>query len=111
MNPWAYGQFTLPPTVPTTSTSSAMPNAVPGQAMPAQRGLSPEIPTIQLYNLPAEMVGAIGAQLRVLYHDPDTSITTEPGTGRLMVMAMPQVQREIAARVELIQKQVNAGGS
>ena len=61
--------------------------------------------SIQIYNVPTEMVGVVGARLRVLYgNDPRINVTTEPVTGRLMIMAPLDVHRDIASRVELLQK-------
>ncbi len=90
----------------------------PGTAKPAMQMTIPNsnsagnasVPTIQVYNVPSEMVGLVGARLRVLYKDPQTNITTEPGTGRLMVMATPAIHREIATRIELLQKEVQQSG-
>ena len=63
--------------------------------------------SIQIYNVPTEMVGVVGARLRVLYgNDPRINVTTEPVTGRLMIMAPLDVHRDIASRVELLQKEI-----
>ncbi len=92
----ALGQAGGIPTA-TPSVQMSMPNAV----------IAPTAATIQIYNVPAEMVGVVGARLRVLYKEP-TNITTEPGTGRLMVMATPAIHREIASRIEALQRDVQA---
>jgi general secretion pathway protein D len=91
-------QVLMAPGMPTAKSAVqiTMPNA----------GGNPATPTIQVYNIPTEMVGLVGARLRVLYKDPQTNITTEPGTGRLMVMATPAIHRDIAARIELLQKEI-----
>jgi type II secretion system protein D len=92
-------------------TTVAMPNAVPGVQMSIPNVVpTNESTSIQIYNVPSEMVGVVGARLRVLYKEP-TNITTEPGTGRLMVMATPAIHREIASRIELLQREVQTSGA
>ena len=79
----------------------------------------PAVPTtdgnagsIQVYNVPIEMVGVVGARLRVLYgNDARVNITTEPGTGRLMIMAPAQFHHDIAGRVELLQKDIRGASA
>ncbi len=65
--------------------------------------------TLQTYNLPPEMVGTVGATLRVKYGQlPGVTVTTEPGTDRLMVMAPDAVHREIIQVVDRINTEVGS---
>ena len=64
---------------------------------------------LRIYNIPAEMVGPIGAQLQLRYHDAShVSVTTEPKTGQLMVMAPAAVHQEISTQVDALLR--NASG-
>jgi type II secretion system protein D len=96
----AMGQTDLPSTGVSMGASMVQPVS-PSPAAAQDAG------SIQIYNVPVEMVGVVGARLRVLYgNDARVNITTEPGTGRLMVMAPPTIHQDIAARVELLQKDI-----
>lgn len=60
-----------------------------------QVAAAPQV-AVQVYDVPSELVGAIGAQLRVYFRQNNrVSVTTEPSTGQLMVMAPPAVHEEI----------------
>lgn len=49
---------------------------------------------LQIYDLPADAIGTVAAQLQLQYAaDKRIRITTEPGTGRLMVLA-PEAQQQ-----------------
>ncbi len=62
---------------------------------------------LEIYNLPPEMVGTVAATLRIKYGvDPTVTITTEPGTDRLMVLAGATVHSEIADAVNRINNEV-----
>ncbi|MCA9194913.1 MAG: hypothetical protein KDB03_24245 [Planctomycetales bacterium] len=55
---------------------------------------------LKVYDVPIDMVGAVGAQLQIQYHaQPQVCVTTEPSTGKLMVMAPALVQQQIDAAV------------
>ncbi|MEM7476437.1 MAG: secretin N-terminal domain-containing protein [Planctomycetota bacterium] len=78
--------------LPTAALSN---DAVPAQRNPVATAAKDDV-TVQVYNVPSDLVGAIGAQLQVYYrNNKRVSVTTEPKTGQLMVMAPPPVQHEI----------------
>lgn len=65
---------------------------------------------LQVYNVPSELVGVVGAQLRVQFHEnAQVSVTTEPNTGQLMIMAPASVHQQIGAQVSALLKAVNVG--
>ncbi len=52
--------------------------------------------TLMTYNVPSQLIGTVGAQLQLLYHNtPGVTITSEPQTQQLMVMAPAAVQQQI----------------
>jgi general secretion pathway protein D len=56
---------------------------------------------LQVYDVPSAMIGPVGAQLQVRFHGHrDVRVTTEPNTGQLMVMAPPEIHREIANQLQ-----------
>lgn len=58
---------------------------------------------LQIYDLPLEVVGSVAAQLQLHYgNDKRIRITTEPGTGRLMVLAPQLVQDGIKNYVDAV---------
>ena len=63
---------------------------------------------LQVYNVPSEFVGTVGAHLQLKYHnDSRVAVTTEPNTGQLMVMAPPAIHRQISAQIASLMKQNN----
>lgn len=67
---------------------------------------------LQVYDVPSELVGPVGAQIQVRFHHvPDMRVTTEPTTGKLMVMAPEAVHREIAVQINgfMQQNRIPAG--
>ncbi len=61
---------------------------------------------LQVYEVPSELIGQVGAQIQVHYHsDPEVRVTTDPKTGQLMIMASEAVHREIAAQISGFMKQ------
>ena len=63
---------------------------------------------LQIYALPTEYVAYVVAQLQSQYGvDPRVRITTEPDTGRLMVLAPDATQRQIGDAVAAISKQLS----
>lgn len=64
---------------------------------------------LQVYDVPIEKVGEVGARLQVLFGaDKRVRITNEPNSGRLMVLAPEPTQRQIAQAVEQVRKQVGS---
>ncbi|MFK7738248.1 MAG: hypothetical protein AB8B50_19650, partial [Pirellulaceae bacterium] len=61
--------------------------------------------SVRVYNVPSNLVGAVAAQLQMRFRsDASVSVTTEPSTGQLMVMAPSAVHRQLGAEVaELLQ--------
>ncbi|MCC7336671.1 MAG: general secretion pathway protein GspD [Pirellulaceae bacterium] len=67
---------------------------------------------LQVYDVPSELIGPVGAQIQVHFHNvPDVRVTTEPGSGKLMVMAPQSVHREIGAQIDgfMQQNRISAG--
>lgn len=63
---------------------------------------------LQVYTVPSDYVGIVGAQLQIKHHgDPRVSITTDPKTGQLMVMAPGVVQQQISKEVGAFMQQNN----
>lgn len=58
---------------------------------------------LQVYDLPLEVVGSVAAQLQLHYGaDKRIRVTTEPGTGRLMVLAPSVIQDGIRGYVDAV---------
>ncbi len=56
---------------------------------------------LQIYDVPSDLVGPVGARLQLQFGQmPDVSVTTEPRTGQLMVMAPELVHRNIASQLQ-----------
>ena len=67
---------------------------------------------LQVYDVPSDLVGPVGAQIQVQFHHvPDMRVTTEPTTGKLMIMAPEAVHRQIAAQIDgfMQQNRIPAG--
>lgn len=57
---------------------------------------SPGTSTLKTYSVPSQMIGTVGAHLQLKYHQqPGVTVTTDPTTGQLMVMAPPAIQTEV----------------
>ncbi len=66
--------------------------------------------TVRVYNVPSDLVGAVGAQLQMKYHDNNhVSVTTEPKTGQLMIMAPQAIHQQIGAHVNSVLQAANTG--
>jgi type II secretion system protein D len=64
---------------------------------------------LQIYDVPLEHVGNVGAKLQLQFGaDKRVRITNEPNSGRLMVLAPEATQRQIAQAVEAVRKQVGS---
>ncbi len=62
---------------------------------------------LQVYDVPSDLVGPIGARLQLQYGQmQDVSVTTEPRTGQLMVMAPELVHRNIAGQLQTLMASV-----
>ncbi len=67
---------------------------------------------LQVYDVPTAMIGPVGAQLQLRFHGhSDVRVTTDPNTGQLMVMAPPEIHREIAGQLQqlMTQNRLSAG--
>jgi general secretion pathway protein D len=120
VTPWTqiqsvYAQVQLPSTG--QSFQLPAPNGGAGQPNPAPSASanSAAIPAngadarLQIYDIPLEHVGAVGAKLQVQFgNDKRVRITNEPNSGRLMVLAPENTQRQIAQVVEGVRKQVGS---
>jgi len=53
--------------------------------------------TLQTYDVPNQLMGTVGAHLQLQYHgQPGVTVTTDPHTNQLMVMAPAAVQNQIS---------------
>lgn len=111
-------------TVVTRSTAQTNPNSRLGQAgtgaassLPgatASASTSSSDGKLQIYDVPAETSGTLAAQLQLQYAtEKRIRISTEPGSGRLMVLAPDAVQQQIAQTIASIKAQsaATAGGT
>jgi general secretion pathway protein D len=66
---------------------------------------------LQLYDLPPDIVSAVAARLQLDFaSNPRVRITTEPQTGRLMVMAPNSVQAQIAGKMQQLRQEASQLG-
>ena len=107
---------------PRLSAQGQLPPANQSFQLPAPNGLqNPQPPVVatqktgnvearlQVYDVPLEHVGAVGAQLQMQFGaDKRVRITNEPNSGRLMVLAPEGTQRQIAQVVDAVRKQVGS---
>jgi general secretion pathway protein D len=99
----------------------ATPNQLPppiatgaGPARPGNVGLPSTTAqtTLKSYEVPSQMVGTVGAQLQLQYYNvPGVTVTTDPKTQQLMVMAPPAIQQQISESIQRLMQQtgVNPG--
>ncbi len=72
----------------------AQPTLAEQQADPAQ---------LKVYEVPSELIGAVGARLQITYHgNPRVRVATEPKTGQLMVMAPESIQKDIGTKMQML---------
>jgi type II secretory pathway component GspD/PulD (secretin) len=77
--------------IPTTAGRGGMPTNG-GASLPASNAVIDA--RLQIYDLPTDAIGTVAAQLQLQYaSDKRIRVTTEPGTGRLMVLA-PEAQQQ-----------------
>jgi general secretion pathway protein D len=68
--------------------------------------------TLRTYNVPSRLIGTVGAHLQLQYHgQSEVTITTDPNTQQLMVMAPADVQQQIAIAIERLLKDSSGTGS
>ncbi|MCY3005928.1 MAG: hypothetical protein NTV29_08115 [Planctomycetota bacterium] len=93
------------------AVAAANPGAAnPGAANPG--AANPGDAKLQIYALPTEVVAYVVAQLQTQFGaDRRVRITTEPETGRLMVLAPEATQQQIALSLGAISKQVSPASS
>ena len=93
-------------TPPQLGTGSAASTVTAASAIEFSSNAAAANSRLQVYDVPSELIGPVGAQIQVRYHTvPDVRVTTEPGTGKLMVMAPEQVHREIATQINTLMQQ------
>ena len=64
---------------------------------------------LQVYDVPIEYVGQVGAAIQAQFGaDKRVRVTNEPNTGRLMILAPDQTQKQIAQVVEASRRQVGS---
>lgn len=63
--------------------------------------------TLQTYPVPSQLIGTISAQLQLLYHNiPGVTITSDPRTNQMMVMAPAPIQTQISDSIQRLMQQV-----
>ncbi|GAB5404752.1 MAG: secretin N-terminal domain-containing protein [Aureliella sp.] len=93
----------LPPLPSGPVVGQAAGPALPMQAAPAQQQA-----VLKTYKLPPQLVGTVGAQLQIAYHEmKSVRITTEPETGSLMVMAPASIQQGISQQLTTLMRNNN----
>lgn len=66
---------------------------------------------LQFYDLPPDIVAAVAARLQLDFaNNPRVRVSTEPQTGRLMVMAPSSIQAQIAGKVQQLRQEANQLG-
>ncbi|MFO0942494.1 MAG: secretin N-terminal domain-containing protein [Pirellulales bacterium] len=91
-------------------TTQSQPPQV-AQQMPNMTRQTANVPansqaTLMTYNVPSQLIGTVGAQLQLLYHNtPGVTITSEPQTQQLMVMAPSAVQQQIGESLRRLMTQ------
>lgn len=91
-----------------TGAASSLPGATSNASTFSSDG------KLQIYDVPAETSGTLAAQLQLQYAtEKRIRISTEPGSGRLMVLAPDAVQQQIAQTIASIKAQsaATAGGT
>lgn len=84
-------------------------NGLPATTQPIGVNAGGMEAALQIYDLPLEVVGSVAAQLQLHYgNDKRIRITTEPGTGRLMVLAPQLVQDGIKNYVDAVRVKTGA---
>lgn len=106
--------MTLPPSAPMTLPPSSQPNSIQNlpqnapQSLLQNGNLAAGEAKLQVYALPTEYVAYAVGQLQAQFGaDKRVRITTEPETGRLMVLAPEATQRKIAESVAGITQQLS----
>ncbi len=86
--PQAGNQMLLAPPV------MSPPSLAEQQADPAQ---------LKVYEVPSELIGAVGARLQITYHGhPRVRVDTEPKTGQLMILAPESIQKDIGVKMQML---------
>jgi len=89
------------------SRPAVTPTSPQGNGFTPAAGLSDA--KLQVYDIPTESVGSVALLLQTQFgSDRRVRITTEPNSGRLMVLAPDATQRQIAIAVEAIKKQTGS---
>ncbi len=100
--------YAIAQTAPTNIRPVATPSTIPLPQGPSALQLSPadqqnDPAQLKVYEVPSELIGAVGARLQVTYHGhPRVRVATEPKTGQLMVMAPESIQREIGNKLQMV---------
>ncbi len=84
------------------------PPSYPQTAVANSPTTTPATGRLQVYSVPSEYIGSIGAQLQIQYHDQgNVQVTTDPKTGQLLVLAPEAVHQQIGAAVTAFMQQNN----
>lgn len=89
-----------------------LPNGVTPQAPATQAPANVRqagAPQLKNYAVPHELVGAVGAQLQLAFHNnPGVQVTTDPNSGELMVLAQPAVHEQISAVLDALMSKISS---
>jgi general secretion pathway protein D len=99
--------FFLPPSNPAPTQGQGQPQTAPNVSS-LQVGNTSDA-RLQVYDVPIEYVGQVGAAIQAQFGaDKRVRVTNEPNTGRLMILAPDQTQKQIAQVVEAARRQVGS---
>ena len=100
---------TQPASTPQAFTLPPASNVPPQPQRPTAAAQTPVDAQIQIYDIPLEFVGEVGARIQAQFgNDKRVRVTNEPNSGRLMVLAPEATQKQIAQVVEAARRQVGS---
>ncbi len=106
-----------------TEAQQSAPPRLSGHNSPrnADYGVSPQVArdenrdpssraTLQTYKVPSQLIGTVSAHLQLKYHGyPGVTVTTDPQTDQLMVLAPQSIQQQIAEAVGRLVREARPG--
>ncbi|QDV26649.1 secretin N-terminal domain-containing protein [Aureliella helgolandensis] len=102
----ALGQVSQWPNSGTPITTATMPTMSTPVSNP--QTVTQDQVRLQVYNVPLPMVGPVGAQLQIHFHDdPTFRVTTEPKTGQLLIMATDSAHQRVGQQINQLLAQTN----
>ena len=77
--------------------------APPAMPQPTMAEQQADPAQLKVYEVPSELIGAVGARLQITYHGhPRVRVATDPKTGQLMVMAPESIQKDIGTKMQML---------